>query len=122
VIPPGAPAHGGAPKENSKQELLAPNDRFAELLAVWSVRPWGEDDSDACLAFALVCREADPDDIITSARRWVAAADDPRFLKPLTKWLAKGLWRREPPSRKQKRGGKVSLSDIALAASRDRGD
>ena len=76
--------------------MLAPNDRFAELLAIW-LRPWGEEDeTDACLAFALVCREADPDDIIDSARRWVAAVE-PRFLKPLAKWLVKGLWKKSPP-------------------------
>ncbi|MEI9922583.1 MAG: hypothetical protein WDN50_02450 [Bradyrhizobium sp.] len=85
---PGALAEGGA-WEGSK-------DRFAELLSIWQ-RPWGEDDTDACLAFALVCRDADPDDIIASAPPRVAAVE-PRFLKPLTKWLGRGLWKNQPPA------------------------
>jgi hypothetical protein len=110
ACPLGALAVGGAPE---KQEVIV--DRFTDLLAVWQ-RPWGEDDEPAAhRAFAEACREADPDDIIASARRWVAAADEPRFLKPLTKWLAKGLWQKQPPSRApQRNGGKVSLSRLAL--------
>jgi Helix-turn-helix domain len=113
AVPAGALAPvGGAPEEKNKALI---EDRFAELLAIWQ-RPWGEDDEDAAhRAFASACREADPGDIIASARSWVAVADDPRFLKPLTKWLAKDLWRNQPPSPRQKRnGGKVSLSRLAL--------
>ncbi|MBR0787393.1 helix-turn-helix domain-containing protein [Bradyrhizobium iriomotense] len=106
AVIPGAPEPDGGAREGLQE------DRFAELLAIWQ-RPWGDDDTDACLAFALVCRDAHPDDIIASARAWVAAADDPRFLKPLAKWLTKGLWRKPPPQRRPTRNaGKVSLSKL----------
>jgi hypothetical protein len=108
--PPGALApDGGAPEEGKEVAV----DRFADLLAIWQ-RPWGEDDDAARIAFVEACREADPDAIIASAQAWVAAADHPRYLKPLTEWLAKGLWKKSPPSRAPKRNGKVSLSALAL--------
>lgn len=115
VDAPGAPAPDGA--RPLKGEVIPPDhlDRFGELLTVWSVRPWGEDDADACLAFTIACREADPNDIVASARRWVAAADDPRFLKPLTKWLAKGLWKKPPPKLRRGRRDEPSLGEMLAA-------
>jgi hypothetical protein len=114
---PGAHAVCGAPEV--KQELVP--DRFADLLAIWQ-RPWGEEsEADAGLAFAIACREADLDQIIDSARRWTAAVE-PRFLKPLAKWLAKGLLKKSPPQRPRRNAGKVSLSAIALAITQEEGD
>lgn len=104
---------GGAPEEGKKAVDRLVVDWFPELLAVWQ-RPWGDDAAAAHRAFAMACREAEPDEIIAAARAWVSAVE-PRFLKPLAEWLAKGLWQNQPPHRKPTRnGGKVSLSAIAL--------
>jgi hypothetical protein len=128
--PRGAGAITPAPRERERGSLaltvspgaLAPVggaleevgvDRCAEILAIWQ-RPWGEDDDAARRAFATACREADPDDIIASARSWIAAADDPRFLKPLAMWLGKGLWKKQPPARRQRNGGKHALAERML--------
>lgn len=114
VIPAGAPAPvDGAPDGKKAVDRLAVN-RFRELLAIWQ-RPWGEDETAAHRAFVIACREAEPEAIIAASRAWVASADDPRFLKPLATWLAKGLWQKPPPQRRSMRnGGKVSLSALAL--------
>jgi hypothetical protein len=118
VIPGALAPVSSAPKEGKEVAV----DRFSDLLAVWQ-RPWGENEAAARVAFAKACREADPDAIIASARAWVAAKEPDRHLQPLEKWLARGAWKNQPPSPKQKRnGGKVSLSNIALAISRDGGD
>jgi hypothetical protein len=118
ACPAGAPAPiVGAPEEGKEAV-----DRFSELLAIWK-RPHGdEDEAAAWTAFVVICRE-DPeiaDEIIASARRWVTAkAQEPEFLKPLEKWLARGAWKNLPPSPKPKRnGGKVALSPIGLEISR----
>lgn len=43
------------------------------------------------------------DAIIAAAKAWVAAADAPRFLPPLAKWLGARGWEKPPPKRhKQK--------------------
>ncbi|MCK1382486.1 helix-turn-helix domain-containing protein, partial [Bradyrhizobium sp. 24] len=103
VIHATAPAPvGGAVEERKEAVDRLVVDRFPELLAVWQ-RPWGDDDIAAHRAFVIACREAEPDEIIAAARAWVSAADDPRFLKPLTEWLAKGLWRNQPPQRRPQR-------------------
>jgi hypothetical protein len=70
VIPGALAPDGGAPK--------GLKDRFAVLLAIWK-RPWGkEDEAAAWEAFVEECRAgADADEIIASARRWVAARKTP---------------------------------------------
>jgi hypothetical protein len=49
----------------------------------------------------------------------VAAADAPRFLQPLAKWLDARGWEKEPPSRKTRgngrNGGKADLAALAFA-------
>jgi len=105
---------------------LPARDNFGALLTIWKRPPWGdEDEAAAWVAYVEICRE-DPDiadEIVASARRWVAAYQHkPDMLKPLEKWLSKGTWKNLPPQRKQPRNaGKVSLSDIALAITRDDG-
>ena len=47
--------------------------------------------------------EAEPEAILTAARAWVAAADAPRFLPPLTKWLAARGWEKDPPKKPGRR-------------------
>jgi hypothetical protein len=131
TVIPGAPAPvGGAPEEKNKQEVvIAPDVAFLVLWMLWSsVRPHPDTDkdkTDARLAFAVVGRDADPDEIIAAARERIAAAkaDNPRFLPKLAIWLSNNNWRKEPPQRKPTRnGGKVSLSRLAIEESRDGGD
>jgi hypothetical protein len=122
---PGALAEGGAP--TMKTDFAAWDAPFATLVAIWK-RPHGDEDEDAAWrAFVSACIscQRDPDDIandiIASARRWVAAyRHKPEMLKPLWKWLSNGTWKNQPPSPKAKRNaGKVSLANVALAISRE---
>lgn len=115
--PPGARTPvGGAP--HREVEVIAPGDYLAELQALWSVRPWpdtAEDDAAARKAFAVACRDADPDEIIAGAHAWVtAAADEPRFLPKLAKWLTGRSWAKPPPARRKQRGKNPSLTETAL--------
>jgi hypothetical protein len=73
------------------------------LRAIWQ-RGWPSDDAPETVArtgqaFAQACRDADAEDIIAAAQTWVAAADAPRFLPPLAKWLASRGWEKPPPKR-----------------------
>lgn len=110
-----------------KTDFAAWDAPFATLVAIWK-RPHGDEDEDAAWrAFVSACIscQRDPDDIandiIASARRWVAAyRHKPEMLKPLWKWLGNGTWKNQPPSPKPKRNaGKVSLANVALAISRE---
>ena len=89
----------------SEAESLTPRsslsdgkERFSQLRAVWA-RPWADDDAADRRAFAQACREVAPDDIIAAASAFVAAADAPRFLPPLAKWLAARGWEKPPPTK-----------------------
>jgi hypothetical protein len=62
------------------------SDEFETLQAIWA-RPWCDDEGADRAAFTNACRDADPSEIIEAARCWAAAADAPRFLQPLAKWL-----------------------------------
>jgi hypothetical protein len=73
------------------------------LRAIWA-RPWADDDSADRRAFELACQQVAPDDIIAAAQAWVAAADNPRFLPSLAKWLANRGWEKPPPKRGRARG------------------
>ena len=93
-----------------------PVDRFPELRVVWD-RPWDEDDTADREAFVEACRKTSADTIIAGARDW-AAATEPRYLKPLWKWLNNHGWEKPPPKRKKrgavKNGGKVDLTRLML--------
>jgi hypothetical protein len=64
--------------------------------------------------------------IIEAAKRWVEAADAPRFLPPLVKWLSAGGWNNDPPQKRTalpakkraassaKRRGKADLATLSL--------
>jgi hypothetical protein len=41
--------------------------------------------------------------ILNAARKWVEAADAPRYLQPLPEWLAGQGWTKPPPSRHRSR-------------------
>jgi hypothetical protein len=113
VIPASALAVGGA----LEQERALIEDRFPGLWALWSsARSWPDSDVDEATArrcFDLACRDADPDDIIAAARAWVSAVE-PRYVSTLSKWLLACGWLKRPPARRQRDGGKVSLSALAL--------
>jgi hypothetical protein len=113
VIPASAPAPVGAALEGKEVAV----DRFADLWALWSAaRSWPDSDVDEAAAlrsFALACREARPDDIVACAHAWVSVIE-PRYLSTLSKWLLGRGWNKRPPARRQRNGGKVSLSAIAL--------
>jgi hypothetical protein len=107
-VPAGAlRLEGGAPEKG--KEVV---DRFSELLAIWQ-RPYGEDKAAASVAFIEACcgEPAIADEIIASARRWVAARP-PDKLQKLPTWLAQGAWQNQPPTRR--RNGKVSWSQRAF--------
>jgi hypothetical protein len=72
------------------------------LQAIWA-RPWPDDEADDRRAFSKACALAEPDVIIAAASAWVAAADAPRYLPPLGKWLDGHGWEKPPPTRKQGR-------------------
>jgi hypothetical protein len=89
------------------------------LRAIWQ-RGWPADDApdavaSAGRAFAQACREGvDTADILEGAKTWVAAADAPRFLPPLAKWLASHGWEKPPPKRSRARGnGKAQHNGYA---------
>jgi hypothetical protein len=118
-----SPPHDGAGRleaaaPSKKKEVGAPakqND-FAELAAIWQ-RGWLDDDEqEARKAFTEACREADPEEIITGARAWVAAADAPRYLKPLPKWLAARGWEKAPPKKRERGKHHRSLGDAMREA------
>jgi hypothetical protein len=80
-------------KREGKQEDAG----FDQLRVLWQ-RPWIDDDRAAKRAYAIACREgANPGDIAEAAAAWIAAADAPRFLPPLARWLAGHGWEKVPP-------------------------
>ena len=102
---------------------------YQRLRQVW-IRPWCDSDlAQAWLEYDRVTRQVDPRVILVSARKWVAAADDPRFLPSLCKWLVTEGWKRDPPQRGKRQdgqarhgvrrnGGKVDLARMALLQGR----
>jgi hypothetical protein len=83
---------------------VAREERFDELREIWR-RPWADDDAADRRAFEVACREVAPDDIIEAATAWVAAADAPRFLPPLCRWLAARGWEKPPPMKARRSHG-----------------
>jgi hypothetical protein len=111
------------PSEPNHQEVAEEENKFAELRAVW-VRPWADDVEADREAFERACQEVAPEDIVEAAITWVAAADAPRFLPPLAKWLTNRGWERDPPQKARKsaprrsharNGRKVDMAKLAFA-------
>ena len=93
-------------------------DRFDELRVVWA-RPYIENDAADRQAFKEACGSTDPEVIIAAARRWVKAADAPRFLPSLAKWLNARGWEKPPPKKHRnaaggRRGRKTDLTKVFL--------
>jgi hypothetical protein len=87
-----APVSGASAKEEpaAGHDSPAGNDDetgFAELRAVYDRGHLDDPEADLRAYARAIARGADHDEIMASARLTVAAADAPRFLKPLWKWL-----------------------------------
>jgi hypothetical protein len=80
------------------------DEKFRELRTLWA-RPWADDVAADQRAFEMACREVAPDEIIAAAGAWVAAADDPRFLPSLAKWLTGRGWEKPPPTKRGRARG-----------------
>jgi hypothetical protein len=115
VGPAGA---GPAPEEDQDDSpRVSRKDGFVELAAIYQ-RPWADDPREELRAWeAALAAGADPGAIIAGAKAWVAAADAPRFLLPLTKWLAAESWMKPPPEKRAQRksGGKPQRMTAARA-------
>ena len=69
-----------------------------QLEQIWSVRPWIDvDHAEAWRAYEAATREVDPAAMLAAARTWVEAADAPRYLPSLAKWLSAKGWQKAPP-------------------------
>ena len=120
------PATGESERELTLAEPRAPSpdggalkDKFGLLLSIYK-RPYGDDEVAAWRAFVQACGN-DPDiadDILDSARRWIAARP-PEKLQKLETWITQGAWKNSPPQKQPRGSGKVSLANIALAISRE---
>jgi hypothetical protein len=96
--PPDRGADADAPPRSFKQASQA-EETYSEVRAVWQ-RPWCDDQRADRLAFERACEEGTPAEIILdAAKAWVAAADAPRFLPPLARWLDGRGWERQPPQK-----------------------
>jgi hypothetical protein len=87
---------------------------FAELQAVWK-RPWADNEIVNRTAYVNACRDANPGDILDGAKSWVAAADAPRFLPSLHKWLDSRCWEKVPPQKHSNNSRQKDLTAISLA-------
>jgi Helix-turn-helix domain len=96
-----------APAARAEHELSAGGQKedsgFRDLLALWR-RGHACDDTPKAIAMARqayerACKDAEPDEIIEGARAWIAAADAPRYLPALPRWLAARGWEKPPPTK-----------------------
>jgi hypothetical protein len=79
---------------------------FQKLYAVWAVKPHGVSKNlpEARKLFLAACQEAGPEEVLASARAWVADTPNPRFLMKLEDWL-QGAWRNKPPAKRKRLNG-----------------
>lgn len=97
---PATARPGGKIDSGARERRGRKREAFAELRELWR-RPWPDaDDAEALAAFSAAMREGvRADKILNAARAWVEAADLPRFLPSLTKWLTGHGWEKSPPGR-----------------------
>jgi hypothetical protein len=92
-------------KNTKLGSALLPNPDFETLQAIWC-RPWPDDEVADRLAFErAITAGAATTEILEAAKCWVAAADAPRFLPRLDRWLSGRGWLKVPPRRRQRTGG-----------------
>jgi hypothetical protein len=133
-LPLVAASPDGAATEEEEPSSHAPSslpkeEGFSELRRVWA-RPWIDaDDANAMKLYFDSVQEVAPDVILEAAKAWVAAADAPRFLPPLSKWLGWRGWEKSPPQKRtqparaphqsHQRRGKADLGRMMLAMGED---
>jgi hypothetical protein len=109
---PGGERPEGAPPDSRKEESSFGSpvpETYSELRAIWAVRPWLDDpDADRRALEAAIRRGANPCEILDAARATVAAADHPRFLPALPKWLDREGYRKPPPAKRSRASGSKS--------------
>jgi hypothetical protein len=89
---------------------------FETLQAIWC-RPWPDDELADRLAFErAIAGGGDIGEILEAAKCWVAAADAPRFLPKLDRWLNARGWLKVPPQRRQRTGGHRRLTHAEVFA------
>ena len=117
----GAGGEGGKTSQRAPDGALAREEEFGELLQLWSVKPHGINKDKARAAFLRVIADgASPEDILDSARRWVAAkAKEPRFLPALETWLDNGAWRNDPPTQMNGKHHRPSGAEVAANLARE---
>jgi hypothetical protein len=80
---------------------------FPALLALWHRGHLKDCKADARqrtrAAWQRAIAVAEAATIFDGARKWIAAADAPRFLPPLDEWLDARGWEKDPPPKKQRR-------------------
>jgi biotin operon repressor len=107
--PPRSEEDSGEQGKQGKQEILPParalpwEDQLRSLRAIWP-RPWLDDPDAERRAYAGARQGTPADEIQAGARAWVAAADAPRYLPPLAKWLAARGWEKLPPAKRARHG------------------
>ena len=79
------------------------------LVELWAVRPWPMTPRELAIArtlFVKVIADGTPIDVILAgANAWVAAVNDPFFLKALPQWLAARCWEYPPPVKPKRQTG-----------------
>jgi hypothetical protein len=122
-----AAALNGAGREDKPFTLSAlatqkEEEEFAALRAAWP-RPFADDEAADRRAFAEARAIASLDEIVTGACAWAAAADAPRFLQPLAKFLNGRCWQKPPPQRAhpqhRRNGNKIDLVQVGFALARE---
>jgi hypothetical protein len=97
----------GAAPEVLEEGNPTKDESFAELRAIWAVRPWLDDPEAERRAWdRAIARDADPNEILDAGRATVAAADAPRFLPPLARWLDREGYRKPPPAKRARGPGR----------------
>jgi hypothetical protein len=92
---------------------------WREILACYR-RGWPSDEDPKQIAIArtayakLIGQGTPACEIVSGVKRWVAAADAPRYLPALFELLSTGAWRSEPPA-KRKRRSAAAATGVALA-------
>jgi hypothetical protein len=106
-LPRAGQVEAPRPKTDSERDARFEKEQlgqsFAVLRRAW-VRPWPDaDGAEASRLYAAAWREVGPVVIQAAAEAFVAAADDPRFLPTLSKWLAGRGWEKPPPQKTRTR-------------------
>ena len=115
---PAESPSSAATQQNTEGDAPA---AWREILACYR-RGWASDDDPkqiaiARIAFARLIGQGTPAcEIVAGVKRWVVAADAPRYLPALFELLSTGAWQSEPPARKKRRALQIPRRGKAVAA------